>query len=202
MMKKILTLIMAAALLLTAGCNRTSDLIDGGNEETVTADVTPTPVVTPTPEAEEPQSTIAISTTLKMTNDWTIMGDYDAEITKKGKKDRIVLATSAKSKNGEMHWDDSQYWTLAVISEDGAYNLFSQRMQGHVYFELNEGFVRGASTDVITAYIFSGTDREIRNYTFDRAAGVFVEKQMYTTAEFSTGGINNIYSCIPEYKAK
>lgn len=201
-MKKISVLITAAALLITAGCSKTSDLIGNNGEETVTADVTPTPEVTATPVPDDLQNTIAISTTLKMTNDWTIMGDYDAELTQKGKKDRIVLATSAKHKNGEMQWDDSQYWTLAVISEDGAYNLFSQRMQGQVYFELNEGFVRGASTDVITAYIFSGTDREIRNYTFDRASGVFVEKQMYTTAEFSTGGINNLYSCIPEYKAK
>lgn len=193
---------MAAALLMTAGCRKASDLIDENDDKTVSAEVTPTPEAAPTAAPDEPKNTIALTTTLKMTNDWTIMGDYEAELTQKGKKDRIVLATSAKSKNGEMHWDDSQYWTLAVIAEDGAYNLFSERMRGYVYFELNEGFVRGASTDIITAYIFSGTDREIRNYTFDRAEGVFVEKQMYTTSGFSTGGINNIYSCFPEYKAK
>ncbi len=200
-MKKILAVIMAAAMLMTAGCKRASDLVDDGKDPTDNAVVTPIPTATPTPEPE-PKNTISLTTTLKMTNDWTIMGDFDAEITQKEKKDRIVLATSAKSKNGEMHWDDSQYWTLAVIAEDGAYNLFSQRMQGHVYVEVNEVFISGVSTDIITAYIFSGSDREIRNYTFDKTDGVFVEEKVYTTGEISTGGINNLYSSMPEYKAK
>ena len=155
------------------------------------------PENTHSPE-EDPQTKIPLSQMIQMTNDWELLGDYNYEITKKGKKDRIVLGTSAEAKNGEMMWDDSQYWTVAVISEDGAYNLFSERMQGRVYMEVNEGFLKGVVTPVITVYIFSGNDREIRNYIFD--GEYFIESQEYTTKNFSTGGINNRYSTLPEYK--
>lgn len=199
-MKKILVLLTTVVMLLTTGCQTASDLVS----------TTPSP--SPASKTEAPEisqmeiddikTTIPVSGIIKMNNDWTIMGEYEVELTEKGKTDRILLGTSAKTKNGEMKWDDSQYWTLAVISEDGAYNLFSQRMQGYVYFEFNEAFVKGFSTDVITAYIFSGTEREIRNYIFDAKEKVFVEYPMYSTKDFSTGGINNMYSSFPEYKAK
>lgn len=194
-MKKIICLMLLAVLMLT-GCAQTSDLLE--------QNIVNKPEITLPPEmleeVETPRTTIHISETLQMTNDWTIIGDYDYSLTKKGKKDRIVLATSAKNKNGEILWDDSQYWTLAVITEGGAYNLFSQRMQGYVYLEVGEIFVQGLSTPAITAYIFSGSDREIRNYLFED--GMFVEYQEYSTKQFSTGGINNRYSTIPEPKKK
>lgn len=200
-MKKLLALIAALSLVLTSGCRTTSDLVKNDEKDTTES---PAPIVTPvpTPVPEEPKTKIPCTQTLKMTNDWTIMGDFDKALTQNNKKDRIVLATSAKTKNGEMLWDDSQSWTLAVISEHGAYNLFSQNMPGYVYMEINECFVRGVSTNVVTAYIFSGTDREIRNYVYNAAEDVFVEEQVFTTAEFSTGGINTLYSNFPEYKAK
>ena len=71
-MKKILAVIMAAAMLMTAGCKRASDLVDDGKDPTDNAVVTPIPTATPTPEPE-PKNTISLTTTLKMTNDWTIM---------------------------------------------------------------------------------------------------------------------------------
>ena len=197
-MKKALLLLMIAGLLLTTGCEKVSDLlVPEENEEETMITQTMEPIKTPAP-GDEPQTKIPISQMLQMTNDWELLGDYHFEITKKGKKDRIVLGTSAQAKNGEMMWDDSQYWTVAVISEDGAYNLFSQRMQGRVYMEINEGFVQGVVTPVITVYIFSGNDREIRNYIYD--GEYFIESQEYTTKNFSTGGINNRYSSIQEYK--
>ena len=193
-MKKILCLLIAL-MMLVSGCQETSDLVKEPEiEPTVNTQVEETPL--PTEEPEEPKTTIPLTQTLKMTNDWTIMGDFDYSITKQGKKDRIVLATSAKSKNGNMMWDDSQFWTLAVISEDGAYNLFNERMQGYVYAEVNETFIRGMATTVITAYIFSGNDREVRNYIFED--DMFVEYKEYSTKQFSTGGVNNLYTTIPE----
>ena len=194
-MKKLLSLCVLAALLTVSGCSEVSELMEG--------DATPPPVITfaPTPTpTPEPLNRIAISNNLKMNNEWTIMADCDYTITSKKNKDRIVLSTSAKEKNGEMIWDDSQYWTLAVITEDGAYNLFSQRMSGYVYMEISEIYKRGMATPAITAYIFSGADREIRNYTFD--GEMFVEEQVYNTRGFSTGGVNNIYSSIPEPEAE
>ena len=197
-MKKILSLLMVAGILLVSGCEKVSDLlVPEENEEETLVTQTMEPANTQAPE-EEPQTKIPLSQMIQMTNDWELLGDYNFEITKKGKKDRIVLGTSAEAKNGEMMWDDSQYWTVAVISEDGAYNLFSERIQGRVYMEVNEGFLKGVVTPVITVYIFSGNDREIRNYIFD--GEYFIESQEYTTKNFSTGGINNRYSTIQEYK--
>ncbi len=197
-MKKILSLLMIAGILLVSGCEKVSDLlVPEENEGDTVVTETMEPTNTQAPE-EDPQTKIPISQMISMTNDWELLGDYNFEITKKGKKDRIVLGTSAEAKNGEMMWDDSQYWTVAVISEDGAYNLFSERIQGRVYMEVNEGFIKGIVTPVITVYIFSGNDREIRNYTFDGEC--FIESQEYTTKNFSTGGINNRYSTIQEYK--
>ncbi|MBQ2890553.1 MAG: hypothetical protein IJE44_02770 [Clostridia bacterium] len=197
-MKKILSLLMVAGILLVSGCEKVSDLLvpEDTEKETIITQ-TMEPENTQSPE-EDPQTKIPLSQMIQMTNDWELLGDYNYEITKKGKKDRIVLGTSAEAKNGEMMWDDSQYWTVAVISEDGAYNLFSERMQGRVYMEVNEGFLKGVVTPVITVYIFSGNDREIRNYIFD--GEYFIESQEYTTKNFSTGGINNRYSTLPEYK--
>ena len=54
----------------------------------------------------------------------------------------------------------------------------------------------------ITIYAFSGVDREIRNYIYSYDEDAFIEKQIFTTKVFSTGGINNIYSNFPEYKAR
>lgn len=207
-MKKLLSLLVVTVIIFTSGCDKASNLLkpeENDNKEIFTQTPEPNNNNTDTPSENEPQTKIPLSQTLEMTNDWTLLGDYNFEITQKGVKDRIILGTSAEAKNGEMMWDDSQYWTLAVLVDhdqdgktDGAYNLFSERVQGYVYAEVNEAFVKGVITPVITAYIFSGNDREIRNYIFD--GEFFEESQEYTTGSFSTGGINNMYSTIPEYK--
>lgn len=208
-MKKIMVLLVAAGILLTSGCQKASDIIIPRNTETPQA-ATPTPTMEPVTQnpqdqENEVQTKIPFKQTLEMTNEWTILGDYNFEITKKGVKDRIILGTSAKNENGEMMWDDSQYWTAAVICDhnqdgriDGAYNLFSERMQGNIYMEVNEGFVSGFTTPVVTLYVFSGNDRQIINYIFDGEN--FVKNIEYTTKNYSTGGINNMYGTMPEYK--
>lgn len=195
-MKKLLSAVMILSILLTTGCQKASELLSSPSPSP--APITPTVSYAPsgTNEPDEIKTQIPISQTLKMTNEWTIMGDFDVSLTGRGTKDRVVLGTSAKMKNGEMMWDDSQYWTIAVLNEDGAYNLFSQRMSGQVYVEVSEAFINGFATPIITAYIFSGTEREIRNYVF--ADGVFEETIMYATKDFSTGGVNCLYSTIPE----
>lgn len=208
-MKKFLIFPILVCLMFAAGCETASDLIKNTQPQRENHVQIPVQIPMQTPgvdnsddETEGIRTTIAVSDIIKMNNDWTMMGECEAKLTDENKKDRILLGTSAKAKNGEMQWDDSQFWTLAVISEEGAYNLLSVRTGGQVYFEYNEAFIQGVSTPVITAYVFGGTDREIRNYTYDKDDGVFVEDIVYTTANFSTGGVNNYYSTFPEYKAK
>ena len=204
-MKKILAVLAVICAFCLTGCQQVADLVKPKDEEKVSAKITetkPDNKEEEKTEEEEPKTKIVLSKTLKMTNDWTIMGDYSMPITKSGSKDRVILATSARSVNGEMQWDDSQYWTLAVLTEKGAYNLFYQRFQGVVYAEVNEAYIKGIPTTIITAYAFSGSDRDIRNYTYDYDQDAFIEDQIFTTKVFSTGGINTIYSTFPEYKAR
>ncbi|MBR4173587.1 MAG: hypothetical protein IKR46_04360 [Clostridia bacterium] len=205
-MKKVIAILAVVSLFTLTGCKQVADLVKPAEAEK--------PVTTPIQEGEkeedgegdkeveEPKTKIVLSKTLNMTNDWTIMGDYSIALTKSGKKDRVILATSARSVNGEMQWDDSQYWTLAVLTEKGAYNLFYQRFQGVVYAEVNEAYIKGIATPIITAYAFSGSDRDIRNYTYSYDEDAFIEDQIFTTKVFSTGGINTLYSTFPEYKAR
>lgn len=191
-------------MLMLTGCQQVADLVKPTDEEQeVTNPVTETKKDNEEKvDVEEPKTRIVLSKTLNMTNDWTLMGDYSISLTKSGKKDRVILGTSAKSVNGEMQWDDSQYWTLAVLTDKGAYNLYYQRLQGMVYAEINEAFISGVATPVITVYAFSGTDRDIRNYIYNYDEDAFIEEQLFTTKAFSTGGINTIYSTFPEYKAR
>ena len=182
------------------GCETASELLKPEETEAPEVVETQKPITQWDDEVEEPETTIPRTQILQMTNDWTIMGDFRYNITNRSEEDRVVLATSAKHNGDEMEWDDSQYWTLAVIAEDGAYNLLSQRMQGYVYAEVNEGFINGITTTIITAYVFSNADRDIRNYIYDAERDLFVEYQEYTTKNFSTGGINNLFTSMPEYK--
>lgn len=198
-MKKIVLAAIIAVMMLVSGCQKASDLLSPTPVPTPDIPVeTMSPLETGTPE--EPNELIYLSQTLKMTNDWTIIGDYDISLTEGRTHDRVVLATSAKMKKGQVLWDDSQYWTLAVLNENGAYNLFSQRMSGQVYLEIGEAYMNGLATPVVTAYIFSGADREIRNYKF--VDEYFEETIIYSTKEFSTGGFNCLYSTIPESDPK
>lgn len=199
-MKKLLFAVIIMGIAMISGCQKASDLVSSPSPAPAT--IIPTETYSPTypNQSEGIKTHIPISQTLKMTNDWTIMGDFDVALTGRNTKDRVVLGTSAEMKNGEMMWDDSQYWTIAVLNEEGAYNLFSERMSGQVYVEVSEAFINGFATPIVTAYIFSGTDREIRNYVF--VDDVFEETIQYTTKEFSTGGVNCLYSSLPENEPK
>lgn len=205
-MKKVLFLILMLSVAL-AGCHRTADMIERKDAEEVAVVVKPDTEKDEketVPTTTERKTKSVLSEQLKMTNEWTIMGDYRSKITKhakKDKEDRVLLGTSAQQDSGEMQWGDLNYWTLAVLTDDGAYNLFYQRIQGMLYFEVNEAYISGVPTDVITLYIFSGTEREIRNYIYDANEDAFFEDRIFSTSLFSTAGINNRYSTIPEAKA-
>lgn len=200
-MKKGILLVLIMSMLLLAGCEQASDLVKPQtDDEEVVTDIVEVPEKKE--ELEEPKTKIVISKILNMRNEWTIMGDYSIALTKSGKKDRVLLATSARAINGEMLWDDSQYWTCAVLTDEGAYNLFYQRLQGMVYAEVNEAYIHGIATPVVTVYAFTETDRDIRNYVYNYDEDVFVEEQIFTTKTFSTGGINTLYSTFPEYKPR
>ncbi len=181
-MKRFLMVMLALTLLTASGCKKNTD--DGVME----------PVATES--KKEVKNTISISDEMNIQKDWTIMGEYEFDVTGDGSDDRIILATSAQNDDGEMMWDDVQDWTLTVVSADGAYNLYSKKISGAMYFEVNEVYIKDDSVPAISAYIFSGSDREIRNYVF--RDGVFEEDVEYAASGKFGGEINSMYSTIPE----
>ena len=154
-------------------------------------------------EAETPKTKIYISQQLRGQQNWSIIDLYDINLTKHATadmEDRVLLWTSAKAENGEINSGELNYWTLAVITNDGAYNLFYSRIDGMAYAEIYEKEVDGVETQVITLYIFDSTDRVIKNYTYDEDDDVFVEEQVFSAAEHSDRGFVNKYSTIPKAK--
>lgn len=202
-MKKLMVVMLVLSALLT-GCDRTAELIkpktvSKGAESTVTEPNKKKKVKI----SDERKTKILLSQQLRGQQDWTVMGSYYTELTKHATddgKDRVLLWTEAKPDNGEMKWDETHYWALAVVTNDGAYNLYYKQLAGELYCEVNEIYISGVATDVITLYIFSEKDREIRNYIYDEDDDVFVEDQVFATGAFSTAGVSNKYSTIPESK--
>ena len=187
-MKRFFAIILMLSVALT-GCGKASEKAGTEKEKNK-----PVKVENKTEEKEEPkeqrenQTKIGLSTELKMTNSWTILDDYSTQITKHSSEDdedRILLATSAgKDKNGEVLWDDSNEWTLAVLTKDGAYNLFSQRVQlGEVFFEVGTSHAKGGSKEIITVYVFAESENKIYNYTYDEKEDAFVMEEVFSTSK-------------------
>ncbi len=193
-LKKVFALILMLALAL-AGCGKASDKKDTETK----------PIEAATEEKDEKISdkqkedkiTIGLSKELEMKSSWTILDEYSTQITKPGAddEDRIILATSAgKDKSGEMLWDDSNEWALAVLTKDGAYNLFSQRVQlGDVFFEVSTAHEKGVSKEVITVYVFAESENKIYNFTYDEQEDAFVREEVFSTSR-EGGNIDKIYS--------
>lgn len=184
-LKKAFALVLMLVLAL-AGCGKASDK----------KDTEPKPIEAATEEKDEKISekqkedkiTIGLSKELEMKSSWTILDEYSTQITRHGAdddEDRIMLATSAaKDKSGEMLWDDSNEWALAVLTKDGAYNLFSQRVQlGDVFFEVSTARENGVSKEIITLYVFAESENKIYNFTYNEQEDAFVREEVFSTSK-------------------
>ena len=193
-LKKLFALILMLALALT-GCGKASDKTDTETE------TKPVEAKTEEKKSEEPKEdkiTIGLSKELEMKSSWTILDEYSTQITKHSKdddEDRIMLATSAgKDKSGDVLWDDSNEWALAVLTKDGAYNLFSQRVQlGDVFFEVSTARENGVSKEIITVYVFTESENKIYNFTYDEQEDAFVREEVFSTSK-EGGNMDKIYS--------
>ena len=187
-MKKFLIIILMLSMAL-AGCKK-------AEEETV--EPPKDEIAEETEERVREKTKIALSTKLEMSSNWTILDEYSAQITRHSSEDaedRIMLATSASvDEDGEVCWDDSDEWALAVVTEDGAYNLFLERVQlGDVFFEVSTAYVKGAPKEIITVYVFAEAGNKIYNYTYDEDEDVFIEEEVFSTSR-EADYINKSYS--------
>lgn len=201
-MKKIVMILLALSLLMT-GCKKAEKQQD----ETGAKDTQKVEKIEKEkePQEQEPQeqedgnSVISLSKEMTIKSGWTIVGDYETSITKhsaEDAEDRVLLATSASEEDGEIQWDDSQEWGLSVLTNDGAYNLFHERIQfGSAYFEVNETYSKGVPTEIITLYVFSDGGCHIYNYTYDEAEDAFVGEEAFATGK--EGNMSKKHSTIP-----
>jgi len=184
-LKKVFALVLMLALAL-AGCGKASDKTDTETKPIESATEEKDEKIPE--EQKEDKITIGLSKELEMKSSWTILDEYSTQITKHGTdddEDRIMLATSAaKDKSGEMLWDDSNEWALAVLTKDGAYNLFSQRVQlGDVFFEVSTARENGVSKEIITLYVFAESENKIYNFTYNEQEDAFVREEVFSTSK-------------------
>lgn len=187
-MKKFLIIILMLSMAL-AGCKKAEEEI---------SEPTKDEAVEETEEPVREKTKTALSATLEMSSDWTILDEYSTQITEHSSddaEDRIMLATSASvDEDGEVCWDDSDEWALAVLTEDGAYNLFLERVQlGDVFFEVSTAYVKGVPKETITVYVFAEAGNKIYNYTYDEAEDVFIGEEVFSTSR-EADYINKRYS--------
>lgn len=155
-------------------------------------------------QSESPKPTEAvkkINTTAspKDTSDFEPMGRYETDITGDGSEDLITLYTSAeRSENGEMLWDDTQEWLLSAETENGVYELYSERIHGFAYMNVADFYKETGDEKVVSVYIAGNAVNELREYSFSDNA--FNENIAYSTDKTAKEGINSLYSSIPEYR--
>ena len=144
-------------------------------------------------ELEEPQMHVAVEVSetdsSAVGETWSKLDEsaYSAE----GLNGTITLSTSAETYEGELIWDDGQYWVLEVSDGNGGYYtlLNDYISNGSVYFEILE------NTDgdrVINAYIISGAGVSIKQYSY--YDGTFTQIPLY-----ESGAVNRLYSSVPNY---
>lgn len=186
-MKKYSIILAFVLILMLAGCD--------GNEPVV-------PTLSPSPIATEPakpkETKIEIGEPDPAVADWTILGEAEHDVSGDGNPDMITLRTSAIREEGELLLDDKQEWILSVETADGAYHLYRGNPHGTPYMEVSEFYVGDETIPVITLYLLTSADTQIRQYTW--RAGAFYETVAYSAGEVADGGISRIYSSIPAYE--
>lgn len=122
----------------------------------------------------KPSDTGSVSQTVKASEaDFskckTVVSEYSFDFNKDGGSDLVRLCTSAEELNGQIMWDDSQDWLLAVTIGKNDYVLYDGKVPaGDVSYSI---FERADDTAVISV-----TEKSTASYT--------VTEYMYTENGF------------------
>lgn len=191
-MKKIGILSVLMIALVLGGCTQ---------EQPAAPTLSPSPAASPSPAVtqtpQRPERKIEKNQADDIPAGWTTLGETEYDVTSDGDPDQITLKTSAAREDGELYLDDSQEWALTVETDQGVYPLYREHTHGTPYLEVSEFYIGEETVPVIALYIFSGAGTELRQYRW--RDGAFYETVAYTTNDEADGGINRIYSSIPDY---
>lgn len=192
MKKKMLTALFATIMLLS-GCSF-------NEEEKDEKDIENTAEPFQTVEKEEISRIIDLAEEPIDVSGWEPMGKYECDVLNNSKQQTITLYTSAqRDKKGDMMWDDTQQWVLKVETEDGEYDLYSERIHGYAYMGVYDYYGDEDEDKVITLYAETNSGNRIINYVFNEE-GQFEERLVYSDNDYATSGTSMLYTSIPEYE--
>ncbi len=116
--------------------------------------------------------------------------EYSYDFDSDGEDDLLEVFSTVFYDDDEPHYDDGASWIITVTTASGVYKLYDGYIQlGRV--ELNVGeFYNEVPEKFIILTQTTGAGKSITHYTFDD--GVFYEELVYTTDNYSEGGVNII----------
>ena len=123
---------------------------------------------------------------------WTVVSEYETDLTGDGQADKLTIYTSAEFADGEILWDDGQNWVAEVSdAQGGYYTLMSSYVSnGCVYAEVTENAERDKT---VTLIVTNGSGLSLKRYEYSSSG--FIESKVVENA-----GANMIYSSVPFYK--
>jgi hypothetical protein len=131
---------------------------------------------------------------------WNTVESYTSDIDNDGVTEEVVLVTSAeRDKDGEFFWNDGQNWALYIDGKED-YLLYNQYLStGFPYFEISDYYLKDGTKTHIKLIVSTGASFSVSNYGFSGADGGYVKTVIYDTANVTEGGINRIFSSLPDY---
>ena len=123
---------------------------------------------------------------------WTVVSEYETDLTGDSQPDKLTIYTSAESADGEIMWDDGQSWIAEVTDAQGGYYalLNSYVSNGCVYAAVAENSEHDKS---VTLIVTNGSGLSLKRY--DYSSSGFMESKIIEDA-----GVNVIYSSVPFYR--
>lgn len=198
MRKTVLTIVLcalAAAVFWTGGY-----YIGRNSHDDISAAIPREEIAEPSaPVAEEPPAKPAEEVTYVTRSDvsaadgaWTVVSEYETDLTGDGQADKLTIYTSAEFADGEILWDDGQSWVAEVAdAQGGYYTLMSSYVSnGCVYAEIAEDMKHDKTVTLITT---NGAGLSLKRYEYSSSG--FMERKVVEDM-----GANVLYSSVPFYK--
>lgn len=188
-MKKIkLLFVLLIVVLLFSGCKKNANAPESPN---------------PKPAAENVAERIMPTEIPSDVLGWNEASSYTGDIDGDGTTEKVVLVTSAeRDRDGEFFWNDGQNWALYIDGEKD-YLLYKQYLStGFPYFEISDYYMKNGAERQIKLIVSSGASFSVSNYGFSEADGGYLKTIIYDTSNVADGGINRIFSSLPDYDAE
>ena len=123
---------------------------------------------------------------------WTVVSEYETDLTGDSQPDKLTIYTSAEFADGEILWDDGQSWIAEIADAQGGYYtlLSSYVSNGCVYAEVAENMEHDKT---VTLIVTNGSGLSLKRYEYSSSG--FMERRIVEDA-----GLNVFYSSIPFYR--